>query len=211
MFLFLKLLSFNHLLKAALVLLQKCTLSLLPSPWKVINGSKPPSRRSCWKVQNVLIRKLTPSHTNLAIVHGVRMWDHYFMHNDMRPENMWTGSQTQERVGALPALHGAQKWSKIQQYSGLRCLGASTAAPQPFSNTAWESTVAPAAPSLDSIIMSANPKRSWRQSPCLGSQTLNGLSNLKAEWPAPFMEAQYIPHAFKHANGNSPQYILLLL
>ena len=73
MFLFLKLLSFNRLLKVALVLLQKCTLSLLPSPWKVISGSKLPSQRSCWKVQNVLIRKLTPSHTNLAIVDGVRM------------------------------------------------------------------------------------------------------------------------------------------
>lgn len=39
MFLFLKLLSFNRLLKVALVLLQKCTLFLLPSPWKVISGS----------------------------------------------------------------------------------------------------------------------------------------------------------------------------
>lgn len=98
--LFLKQLSFNCLLKVALALLQKCILSLLPSPWKVITGSKLLSLRSCRKVQNVLIRKLTPSHTNLAIVDGARMWGYYFMHNDMRPENMWTGSQTRESWGA---------------------------------------------------------------------------------------------------------------
>lgn len=52
------------------------------------NSSKLLSLRSCWKVQNVLIRKLALNHTNLAIVDGARMWDYYFMHNDMRRENM---------------------------------------------------------------------------------------------------------------------------
>lgn len=134
--LFLKQLSFNCLLKVALALLQKRILSLLPSPWKVITGSKLLSLRSCRKVQNVLIRKLTLSHTNLAIVDGARVWGYYFMHNDMRPENMWTGSQTRESWGASSFPERAQKWRKIQQYSGLRCLGDRTAAPQPSSNTA---------------------------------------------------------------------------
>lgn len=127
----LKQLSFHCFLKVALAVLQKGILSLLSSPWKVITSSQLLSLRSCWKVQNVLIRKLHTELHKSCLVDGARMWDYYFMHNDMRPENMWTGSQTQERVGALPAFHGAQKWSKIQQYSGLRCLGGRTAAPSP--------------------------------------------------------------------------------
>lgn len=38
-----------------------------------------------------------------------------------------------------------------------------------------------------------------------GAKPLNVLSNLHAEWPAPYMEAQYIPHALYCANGNSPK------
>lgn len=132
MFIFLRQLSFDHLLKVASVLLLMCILSPLPSPWKAITGSKLLSLRSRWKVQNILIRKLVLKHTNLAIVDGARMWDYYFMHNDMRPENMQTGSQTQERVGELPAFCGVQKRNKIQQYSGLRCLGDCTAARYPL-------------------------------------------------------------------------------
>lgn len=99
------------------------------------HSSKLLSLRSCWKVQNVLVRKLALNYTNLAIVDGARMWDYYFMHNDMRPENMWTGSQTQERVGERPAFRTAQKRSTVQQSSALRCLGARTAAPCPALQT----------------------------------------------------------------------------
>lgn len=159
---FLEQLSFNCLLRVALVLLQKCLLSLLPLLWRVITGSRLLSLQSCWKVQNVLIRKLVLHHTNLAIVDGACMWDYYFMHNDMRPENMWTGSQTQEGVGELPTFHGAQKWSKIQQYSEFRCLGDFPAAPHPlFKHCAGEHSGS-AAPSLDWITMSANPGRLGR-------------------------------------------------
>lgn len=68
---------------------------------------------------------------------GWCVWDYYFLHNDMRPESMWAGSQAQERVGELPALRGAQKWSKMQKYSEIRYLGDSIAVLYPLSNTGW--------------------------------------------------------------------------
>ncbi|KAL0599273.1 LOW QUALITY PROTEIN: hypothetical protein AAY473_031779 [Plecturocebus cupreus] len=59
----------------------------------------------CWKVQRVLIRQLVLNHTNLAIVDGACMWDHYFTHNDMGPENIQdlTLSPRMERSGTNTA------------------------------------------------------------------------------------------------------------
>lgn len=50
--------------------------------------SKMFSLKNCWMVQNILIRKLALNHTSLAIVASAHMWNYYFMHNDMGPENM---------------------------------------------------------------------------------------------------------------------------
>lgn len=85
---FLRQLSFNFSLKVAFRLVAGVHSVFACSALESNNSSKRLSLRSCWKAQNVLIRKLALNHTNLAIVNGARMWDYYFMHNDMRPENM---------------------------------------------------------------------------------------------------------------------------
>lgn len=117
-------------------------------------------------------------------------------------KNMWTGSQTQERSCLLLLA-----WSpEMKQNSAVFWTQVSTAQlhPSPLQTLRREhSGSSSTQPGLRPSLRQQTPKIMKTKS-LLRKPDFNGLSNLRAEWPVPFMGARYIPHAFKHANGNSP-------
>lgn len=128
------------------------------------------------------------------------------MHNDMSPENMWTGSQTQERVGHFQLCMEPRNEAKFSSILDLGVWGPAQLHPSPLQTLRRRAQWLQQHPAWTQSLCQQT-KDHEDEGPCLGSQTLNGLSNLRAEWASTIYGSCRLPMLSSMLMGIPPIYL----